>query len=262
MDLHLILVSIIEGITEFLPISSTAHIILLSKIFDLDTTADFLKFFILFIQFGALAAGIILFSKKLLTDRKVFFAVCVSFIPSAVIGFALYKIFKKLLEGNLLVMAIALIIGGLIFIYLEKIFIEQKAGNIGQEFGKGEISIKDALVIGIAQATAIVPGVSRSGASIIAGIFLGVKKAVIIEYTFLLAIPTVGAAVLYDAYKSRELFSSLTSYSTLIWGFAIAGLVAYVTLQVLRKYLPRLSLTAFGWYRIVLGLVILITLIY
>jgi undecaprenyl-diphosphatase len=138
----------------------------------------------------------------------------------------------------------------------------RRAGNVGQEFGKGDISVRDAFVIGIAQALAIVPGVSRSGASIIAGIFLGVKKAVIIEYTFLLAIPTVGAAVLYDAYKSRELFSGLTSYSTLIWGFVIAGLVAYVTLQVLRKYLPRLSLTAFGWYRIVLGLIILVTVIY
>ena len=104
---------------------------------------------------------------------------------------------------------------------------------------------------------AIIPGVSRSGATIIAGMFRGIKKAVIVEYTFILALPTLGAAVVYDAYKNREMLATITSYQELIVGFVIAFIVAFITLSLLKKYLPRISLTAFGWYRIVLGVFVL-----
>jgi undecaprenyl-diphosphatase len=118
------------------------------------------------------------------------------------------------------------------------------------------MSKTDALVVGLAQAVAIVPGVSRSGATIIAGILRGVKKSVIIEYTFLLALPTLGAAVVYDAYQSRAMLLSLASYSELIAGCVVALTAATVTLYFLRKYLRKISLTVFGWYRIVVAVLI------
>jgi undecaprenyl-diphosphatase len=165
--------------------------------------------------------------------------------------------FKKLLEGNILLMAVMLIIGGLIFIYIEKVFLKKR---VNLEKQKETLTIKDAFIVGLAQAVAIIPGVSRSGTTIIAGVFRNIKKSVIIEYTFILALPTLGAAVLYDAYKSREIFGMVYNYNELILGFVLAFVSGYITLYVLRKYLTRISLTFFGWYRIVLAVVIFFTL--
>ena len=257
MNIHLLLISILEGLTEFLPISSTAHLIIFSKFTQVDLTDMYIKFYLLFIQLGALLAGASLFAKKIFTDKKLFTNIIVSFIPSAVVGFIFYKMFKHLLEGNILLMAIMLILGGIIFIYIEKVFL--KKVDIVQK-QKDTLTTKDAFIVGLAQAVAIIPGVSRSGATIIAGVFRNIKKSVIIEYTFILALPTLGAAVLYDAYKSREIFSMLYNYNEMIVGFVLAFISGYITLFVLRKYLTRISLSFFGWYRIVLAIVILLTL--
>ncbi len=257
MNIHLALISILEGLTEFLPISSTAHLIIFSKFTHIDLTDMYVKFYLLFIQLGALLAGASLFAKKIFTDKKLFTNIVVSFIPSAVVGFIFYKMFKKLLEGNILLMAIMLILGGIIFIYIEKVFL-RKSENVQKQ--KETLTTKDAFIVGLAQAVAIIPGVSRSGATIIAGVFRNIKKSVIIEYTFILALPTLGAAVLYDAYKSREIFSMLYNYNEMIIGFILAFISGYVTLFILRKYLTRISLSFFGWYRIVLAIVILLAL--
>jgi undecaprenyl-diphosphatase len=257
MNIHLALISILEGLTEFLPISSTAHLIIFSKFTNVDLTDIYVKFYLLFIQLGALLAGASIFAKKIFTDKKLFTNIVVSFIPSAVVGFIFYKMFKKLLEGNILLMAAMLILGGLIFIYIEKVYLK-KYTNIQKQ--KETLTIKDALIVGLAQSVAIIPGVSRSGATIIAGVFRNIKKSVIIEYTFILALPTLGAAVLYDAYKSREIFSMVYNYNELILGFVLAFVSGYITLFILRKYLTRISLTFFGWYRIVLTAVILFLL--
>lgn len=253
MNISLIFASLIEGITEFLPVSSTAHLIIFSKLSNVDLTDAYVKFYLLFIQLGALLAGVILFSKRILRDKHTAINIVISFIPSAVIGFVLYKSFKKLLEGNISLLVSMLILGGLIFMYLEKVFVKKESvkNNLRDALTK-----KDALMVGLAQAVAIIPGVSRSGATIIAGMFRQVKKAVIVEYTFLLAIPTLGAAVLYDAYKSREIFSSVVNYQELGLGFLIAMISGYATLSIVKKYLPTISLTAFGWYRICLALVV------
>lgn len=257
MNIHLILVALIEGITEFLPVSSTAHLIIFSKLTQIDLTSPYIKFYLLFIQLGALLAGVLLFSKKILTDRHTFTNIVISFIPSAAIGFVLYKSFKKLLEGNILLLVSMLIVGGLLFMYLEKVYVKKKHMQHNQ---KDKLTKKDAFIVGFAQAVAIVPGVSRSGATIIAGMFRGITKAVIVEYTFLLAIPTLGAAVLYDAYKSREIFSSVIHYGELGLGFLIAGISGYATLSIVKKYLPTISLTAFGWYRVVLASIVFLLL--
>ncbi len=257
MNTYLLLISILEGFTEFLPISSTAHLIIFSKLTQIDLTDDYVKFYLLFIQLGALLAGASIFAKKIFTDKKLFTNIVVSFIPSAIVGFIFYKMFKKLLEGNILLMAAMLIIGGLIFIYIEKVFLKKK---VNLEKQKDTLTIKDAFIVGLAQAVAIIPGVSRSGATVIAGIFRNIKKSVIIEYTFVLALPTLGAAVLYDAYKSREIFSMVYNYNELILGFVLAFISGFLTLYILRKYLTRISLSFFGWYRIMLAILILIVL--
>ncbi len=257
MNTYLALISILEGLTEFLPISSTAHLIIFSKITNIDLTDVYIKFYLLFIQLGALLAGVSVFAKKIFTDKKLFTNIIISFIPSAVLGFIFYKMFKHLLEGNILLMSAMLMLGGAIFIYIEKVFLK-KDENIEKQ--KETLNIKDAFIVGLAQAVAIIPGVSRSGATIITGVFRGIKKSVIIEYTFLLALPTLGAAVLYDAYKSREIFSMIYNYNELIIGFILAFVSGYITLFILRKYLTRISLSFFGWYRIVLAILILIIL--
>lgn len=255
MNTNLLLISILEGLTEFLPISSTAHLIIFSKLVDIDLSDIYVKFYLLFIQLGALLAGASIFAKKIFTDKKLFTNIVVSFIPSAILGFIFYKMFKQLLEGNILLMATMLILGGFIFIYIEKVFLKKEV-----LIEKETMTTKDAFIVGLAQAVAIIPGVSRSGATIIAGVFRNIKKSVIIEYTFILALPTLGAAVLYDAYKSREIFSMVYSYNELILGFVLAFVSGYITLFILRKYLTRISLTFFGWYRVVLAIVIFFAL--
>lgn len=257
MNIHLLLISILEGLTEFLPISSTAHLIIFSKFTHVDLTDMYTKFYLLFIQLGALLAGASLFAKKIFTDKKLFTNIIVGFIPSAIVGFIFYKAFKHLLEGNIVLMAIMLILGGIVFIYIEKVFLKKEA-NIQKQ--KDTLTTKDAFIVGLAQAVAIIPGVSRSGITIIAGVFRNIKKSVIIEYTFLLALPTLGAAVLYDAYKSREIFGMIYGYGELMTGFVLAFISGFITLYILRKYLTRISLTFFGWYRILLAIVILLTL--
>lgn len=250
MNLHLLIISFIEGLTEFLPISSTAHLIIASKFFAIDTTDSYIKFYLLFIQLGALLAGIILFSKKVLTNRKIFINICISFIPSAILGFIFYKLFKKMLEGDMMILASALLIGGLIFIYLEKFFSKKRT-----DF-KDEISKIDAFIIGVVQTFAIIPGVSRSGATIVAGVLRGIKKTVIIEYTFLLALPTLGAAVLYDAYRSRELLKNLDSFKDLSIGFIVSFITALIVIYFLKKFISKISLSFFGYYRIILSILI------
>ncbi len=258
MDIHLIALSILEGLTEFLPISSTAHLIIAAKLWAVDLTDAYVKFYLLFIQLGALLAGVFIFAQKILTDRTLFINICISFIPSAVVGFLAYKMFKHFLEGDMLLLASMLFVGGVIFIYLEKVFMKKDGVEDVRDFGKREITKTDAFIVGLAQAVAIIPGVSRSGATIVAGILRGIKREVIFEYTFILALPTLGAAVLYDAYKSRDMLASINSYQDLMVGFLVALVVASITLYILKKYLPKISLTFFGWYRIVLAFLVIL----
>lgn len=250
--MDLIFISILEGLTEFLPVSSTAHLIIFSKLLSIDLTLPYTKFYLLVIQLGALLAGATIFTKKIFSDKKLLTNLFISFIPSAILGFGLYKLFKTLLEGNIPLLALMLLIGGIIFIYLERYIIKSEI-----VFGKNDMTKTDALIVGLAQAVAIIPGVSRSGATIIAGILRGIKKEVIIEYTFLLALPTLGTAVAYDAYKSINLLTSLENYSSLFYGILVSFLTAFFTLYFIKKHIKNISLTAFGFYRIALSLIIL-----
>lgn len=257
MNLHLLLLAIIEGATEFLPVSSTAHLIIASHLLTIDLTSEYIKFYLLFIQFGALLAGTIMYFGKIVTNRQLFINLFLSFLPSAVVGFAFYKLFKHLLEGNFALMSFMLFIGGVIFMYLEKFYIPKLQLTVGE--GRDELTTSEALCVGLAQAVAIVPGVSRSGATIVVGVLLGIKKSAILEYTFMLALPTLGAAVIYDAYKSRA-FLLWSSIGELFIGASVALVSAMLTLWLVRRYLPRLSLWWFGIYRLALAALIIIFL--
>lgn len=242
-----IILGIVEGLTEFLPISSTAHLAMTAKILGLAQT-DFVKTFEISIQLGAILAVIFFFRNNILNQRALMKKVIVAFIPTGVIGFALYKLIKDVFLENYLVMIWALIIGGLILIIFEK---TRKSQNNQKTLDT--LSYYDAFRIGVFQAVSVIPGVSRAGATIIGGLFLGVEKKSIVEFSFLLAIPTMLAATLYDIYKNAGMFSQ-SEINPLVIGFVVAFVSALIAVKFFISYISKNSFTLFGIYRIIIGL--------
>ncbi len=248
--LHTLILSIVEGITEFLPISSTAHLSLVSQLLSIPQT-DFLKSFEVIIQSGAMI-GIIPVLWPIIRKGIPFKQIIVGLIPAIIIGFALYKFIKGFLFGNTLVIAMALILGGIIIILVENKY-------KGQDVVEREVvtfSNKESFLMGLAQALAVVPGVSRSGAIIISGIAMKLSRQSIVAYSFLLGLPTIFLASAYDIYKTGIHFSQ-TEWKYIIVGFCISGIVTYFVGRLFYKYINRMSFKSFGWYRILLGLVVL-----
>jgi len=263
--LHGLILGIVEGLTEFLPISSTAHMILASELLKVPST-EFLKTFEISIQLGAILAVVILFWKKIWSSWNLIGKLIAAFIPTAIIGLVFYKIVKNYLLDNNYIIAGALLIGGIIFIIFEK-YLARK--NKGQEFAntanetniapsESDISYKQASIIGLFQSLAIIPGVSRAAATIIGGLSLGIKRKNIVEFSFLLAIPTMLAATGLDLLKSRSALMSLSSHELLIWliGFIASFLTAIIGVKFFIKYIQKNNFIPFGWYRIILGLII------
>lgn len=247
--LHAIILSIIEGITEFLPISSTGHLVLASKLLNIMQT-DFVKSFEIIIQLGSIFAIIFLYWETISRNTKVWKKIITAFIPTAVIGFALYKIIKSFLLGNFLVTLFALLIGGLLIIVLEKIHKEKDYHIDNIE----KISYKNAFLIGIFQSISVIPGISRSAATIIPAILLGTKRTTAIEFSFLLAIPTMFAATALDVIKSNFSFT-LPEYSILTVGFIGSFLVAILAVKFLLNFIKKHTFILFGIYRIILALI-------
>lgn len=254
-----LILGVIEGVTEFLPISSTGHLILASKLFNIAQT-DFVKSFEIIIQFGAILSVVWLYRRKIFPlDVRLWSKVFVSFVPTAVIGFILYKLIKAFLLGNVLVTALSLIIGGIILIVFErrnrKIFNTSQGG----EMDMAEIPYKTAFIIGIFQAIAVIPGVSRSAATIIGGQLFGVTRIAIVEYSFLLAIPTMLAAAGYDLLKNSSGFS-YDNLLVLTIGFVTSFFVALFSVKFLLRYIKKHDFTYFGIYRIIVGFIFLFLL--
>lgn len=248
MDLfHSFFLGIVEGITEFLPISSTGHLILASSILKISQT-EFVKTFEIFIQLGAIMAVVALYFKRLTTDWDTIKKIIVAFIPTSIVGLFLYKFIKQYLIGNVSVVLWALGIVGLLFIIVEYV----KSKN--DEKGVDNISYKQAFFIGVAQAFAVIPGVSRSGATIIGGLLLGVKRTEIVEFSFLLAVPTMVAAVGYDLLKNGSVISGDTILP-LIVGFITSFVVAIFAIRWLIKFIQNNTFTGFGVYRIVVAII-------
>lgn len=253
-----IILGVIEGITEFLPISSTAHLIIAEKLLKIEST-DFAKSFIISIQLGAILSVIVLYGKKLLTNWENIKKIIIAFIPTAIIGFVLYQIIKNFLMENLLVIALALMLGGIVLIIFEKMNYQLADQNfLNKESDLEQISYKKALLIGLVQSLAVIPGVSRSAATIMGGLSLGINRQTIVEFSFLLAVPTMLAATIYDLIKN----SSVTTEQSGVWlvGFIVSFIVAMAAIKFLVSFIKRHNFIAFGIYRIVLGVLILLVI--
>ncbi len=268
---HGLVLGIIEGLTEFLPISSTAHLIIAAEWLKIPSS-EFLKTFEISIQLGAILAIVILYWKKIWSSWDLIGKIATAFIPTAIIGLLFYKLVKNYLMDNNYVIASALLVGGIILIIFENYHRSAKSGkeltsenaiDKGRNYdNKINISYKQAATIGIFQALAIIPGVSRAAATIIGGLSLGIKRKNIVEFSFLLAIPTMLAATGLDLLKNRDVIMSLSSYDLLIWliGFVVSFITAIIGVKFLIKFIQNNNFSAFGWYRIGLAIVIFIWL--
>lgn len=247
-----ILFGVVEGLTEFLPISSTAHLVLLGQLLGLPPTA-FLKTFEIAIQSGAIVAVLVLFQHRLRRSARTWILTLTAFVPTALIGFLLYQLLKNVLLESVGTIAVALILGGLILLVFERWL---PAGRVSDDELK-HLSLSRAALLGLAQALAIIPGVSRSGATVVAGRFAGLSRAAAVEFSFLLAVPTILAAGLYDLWKSAPGFAPGDT-GLFVVGFLASFVVALGAIRWLLRYVTTHDFRLFGWYRIILGIILLL----
>lgn len=246
-----IIIAIVEGITEFLPISSTGHMIMASTWMGIEENA-FVKTFEISIQLGAILAIVMIYYKRFFEGLDIYFKLSVAFLPTATIGFLAYDYIKAYLF-NPTVVAFSLILGGIILILIDKKITstESKTLNLSQ------VSYKNAFFIGVIQCVSMIPGVSRAAATIIGGVFNGFDKKQATEFSFLLAVPTMFAATSYDLLKTNISFSSNEIFLLCI-GLVIAFLTAWLAVKMFLKYLEHYGFTHFGYYRILIGLIFLL----
>jgi undecaprenyl-diphosphatase len=247
MDLlQSLLLGVIEGITEFLPISSTGHLILATEFLGIPHT-EFQKSFEIIIQLGAIFAVVALYWKAFL-DLEVLKRLFAAFIPTAVIGFVLYSFIKSALIGNTTVVLWMLFLGGIALIIFELFHREREDATEHT----ADMSYTQAVLIGFFQAIAVVPGVSRSAASILGGLLAGLKRTTIVEFSFLLAVPTMIAATGYDIIKSASVFST-DQFGLLAAGFISSFIVAMLAIKFLLAFVKSHTFIGFGIYRIALA---------
>ncbi len=241
-----IILGIVEGLTEFLPVSSTAHLIIVSRLLDI-TQSEFLKSFTIAIQLGAILAVVVLYWRKFFLQMENLKKLVVAFIPTAVIGLVFYELIKNFFMESLLVIAWALLLGGAIIILFEADKRRRTAAN-----GSDIITYKKAFLIGLAQGVAIIPGVSRSAATIIGGLSLKLSRQAIVEFSFLLAVPTMLAATGYDLIKTGFIFSS-QEIIVFLMGLVVSFITAILGIKFFLRFIVRHNFFAFGIYRIILG---------
>lgn len=242
-----IILGTLEGMTEFLPISSTGHLILASNLLGIAQT-DAHKAFEVSIQLGSILAVLFIYTKKLLVDKSLWLKVIVAFLPTAVFGFLFYKTIKSLF--GIETVSIMLVAGGVLFLLVE-FFRRNKSNNAGKHIG--ELTIKESFVIGLFQSISMVPGTSRSGMTMLGGIFSGLNRKSAAEFSFLLAIPTMLVATFYDLYKNRTSMI-VDDYTLVAIGFGTAFVVAFFTVKAMIKFLENHTFVVFGIYRIIVGL--------
>lgn len=246
--LQAVILSIVEGVTEFLPISSTGHLILASKLLAI-TQSEFVKSFEIAIQLGAIAAVAWMYKTEIVTNRKMWPKIILAFIPTAIIGLVFFKIIKTNLIGNVGITLAALAVGGVFLIFLEKIPLfnsQTKKKSIA------DLSNKQSVIIGIAQSLSVIPGVSRAAATIVGGLGVGLTREEAVKFSFLLAIPTMAAATGLDIIKTGWHFTT-NEFLILGVGFAGAFITALLTVRWLVKYVRKHNFFGFGVYRLVLA---------
>ena len=250
--LQAVLLAIIEGITEFLPISSTGHMIVASSVMGI-ASDEFTKLFTIAIQLGAILSVVVLYYKKFIQSFDFYKKLLIAFIPAAVIGKLLNDYIDALLE-NVIVVAITLFLGGIILLFVDKWF--AKSETEGEEIP----SDAGALKIGLFQCIAMIPGVSRSAASIIGGLTQKLSRKAAAEFSFFLAVPTMFAATAYKLYKYFKTGATLSheQLNLFLIGNVLAFIVAMIAIKSFIGFLNKNGFKLFGYYRIALGLIILI----
>lgn len=249
MDLlHALIFGIVEGVTEFLPISSTGHLMLTARLLGLSQT-EFLKTFEIVIQFGAILSVIVLYWKTLLVNFQVLKRVIIAFIPTAILGLFFYKIIKQFLMGSNQIVLWSMFIGGICLIVFE--ILHREKDDAIEDLGS--ISYRTSILIGLFQSIAMIPGVSRSAATIIGGLVLGLRRKTIVEFSFLLAVPTMLAATALDLMKNVSQFS-IAQLNFLSLGFILSFVFALLSVKFLLNFIKHHSFISFGIYRIILAL--------
>jgi undecaprenyl-diphosphatase len=249
--LQAIILAIVEGLTEYLPVSSTGHMIIASSVMGIETD-PFVKFFTVAIQLGAILAVVVLYFKRFFRSINFYLKLMVAFIPSAIFGVLLSDTIDALLESPLGV-AIALLVGGIILLGVDRWF------NHGKVTDSDEIDFLTALKIGFFQCIAMIPGVSRSGATIVGGMTQGLTRQAAAEFSFFLAVPTMFAATAkkaLDFYKDGFVLTS-DQIKLLAIGNVVAFVVAMLAIKFFIDILTKYGFKTFGWYRIIVGIIII-----
>lgn len=247
-----IVLAFIEGITEYLPVSSTGHMILGTALMGIKPDA-FVKFFTVCIQLGAILSVIVLYFKRFLKSINFYYKLFFAFVPAVFAGLLFADVIDSLME-NAIGVAASLLIGGVILLFVDRLF---NKNHISEE---SQITNLKAVQIGMFQCLALIPGISRSGASIVGGMSLGLTRKLAAEFSFFLAVPTMFAATvkkLFDYYSDGFTFTNDQVY-LLITGNLIAFFVAMLAIRTFINFLTKYGFKAFGWYRILLGAIILI----
>lgn len=251
--LQTILVAVVEGLTEFLPVSSTGHMIIVQKLLGIDCSSEFVKAFTVNIQFGAILSVVVLYWRRFFQTWDFYWKLFIAFLPAACIGFLLSSTIDRLLE-NVGVVAVMLVLGGVLMLAVDKWFCRVSENQ--------DVNWKRALLIGFAQCMAMVPGVSRSMATIVGGMSTGLSRKNAAEFSFFLAVPTMAAA---SGYKLLKLLMDPARASTLsdnlmalLIGNAVAFVVALAAIRFFIGFLTKHGFKAFGYYRIVVGVIILV----
>lgn len=238
----------LEGVTEFLPISSTGHLILASQLLGLEQTNAH-KAFEVAIQLGSILAVLFLYTKKLLQDKILWLKIAVAFLPAGALGFLFYKQIKALFGVE--TVSIMLIAGGIVFLLFEYLR-KDKAIDAGKDIK--ELSMKQAFIVGIFQSLSMIPGTSRSGATLIGGLLMGLNRKSAAEFSFLLAIPTMIIATAYDLFKHRNEMV-VDDYFMLSIAFVTAFVFALATVKLFIAFVSRHTFIPFAIYRIIIGII-------
>ena len=251
--LQAVILAIVEGITEFLPVSSTGHMIIASAVMGI-TQSPFTKVYIVSIQFGAILSVVVFYFKRFFKDFDFYIKLFFAFIPAVILGLLLKKKIELLLE-NVWVVAITLLLGGIVLIFIDKWFAKTEASP------ENEITYKKSFIIGIFQTMAMIPGVSRSAATIIGGLTQKLDRKTAAEFSFFLAVPTMFAATIKSLYDDKDLLLDTNLYMLAI-GNLVAFIVAIIAIKFFIDFLTRHGFKIFGYYRIILGLALLALLAY
>jgi undecaprenyl-diphosphatase len=247
-----VLLGLIEGLTEYLPVSSTAHLLLTEQLLGVSSPG---RTFEVLIQLGAILALLTVYSGKLwrlardLSDpktRRFVFAILIAFLPAAVIGAAAYKIIKNYLFESPLIICVALVLGGIVLLVIDRMPLRSRFHDVM------DIPPLSALAIGFCQCLAMIPGVSRAGSTIVGGMLLGADKRTAAEFSFFLAMPTMIGAFAFDLYKNWSLLTP-GDVSYIVLGFVAAFITGVIVVRYMLEFISKRGLSFFGWWRLLVG---------